>query len=992
MNVRIIFLCLLTLCFTTSHQLHADVVTDGSVGAAQSLTGPDYAIPETLGTIKGNNLFHSFEQFSIKTEESATFTGSDAIQNVISRVTGTEISEIDGTIRSNVGSADFYFINPNGIVFGPNAKVDVPAAFHLSTADELKFTDGSSFKASSPEMSTLTQSAPESFGFLGIKSASIEVNGSTLEFAHDSKVSLTSSKDIIIKGTEEKQAALLNEGGDIEFKANSNMLMDNAEIDVSGNGGGTVTVKAGNVNFRNKSTISADNTGDQNADGGIEVQVNNQFELSNGAQLSSSTWSNGNAGYVKINAGQIKIDGQAINEEYTGVWSDTYSCAQGDAGTIEITVSGLIELSNDAQISSSTSSQQGGDAGDIIITASDLKIYDDGENQRYTGIWSDTYTDSQGNAGDVRITVSNLIQMLNDSRISSDTYSQGDGGTIIIKASELLELLNGAQISSSTFSEGDGGLLKITAGNLTIDGKNSGVMTLSYNGDEIDDNAEGNAGEIEIAVEGEVIISDGGTISGITLSKGDGGDISLTAQNLTIDGQGENGQLTSIVNDTYSEGNAGEISIKVDDLAEILDGGEISSSTTSEGDGGSVTISAGNLTIDDEGNEQFTGIFSDTHYGQGNAGSISLEVAGLLEILNGAQVSTTTYSKGDAGTLSVSANSLTIDAQNSEQNYTGILSETYDEGNGGTISINADRAVINSGYIGSTANEESTGYAGNITVNTNHMTLMDKSIVTVASLQKLSEEQIAEIPQNSITINSKELMLDNTSVIISYSAQNVPASTINIEANQIIVSNDSRINSAANMADGGDINIQGEDIFLYDGLITTSVKGDTGDGGNITISGISDDQSVPADFLVMQGGFIQANSAAEDGSGGEIEINVRSVIADQAQRLEIGGQERKEFAPDKNENVIQSAAPDGYPGEINISGVQLDISGSIINMATQFSDELPLATDLCQNIGTEMASSLIQMGQGGFPEMPSDLSSISFSSKMVDELLLSGDK
>jgi len=125
----LIYLLILFSFLMTSEPLHADVVTDGSVGAVQSLTGPDYAIPETLGTVKGSNLFHSFEQFSIKTEESATFTGSDSIQNVISRVTGGQRSDIDGTLRSNVGKADFYFINPSGVVFGPNAKnTSVPGA------------------------------------------------------------------------------------------------------------------------------------------------------------------------------------------------------------------------------------------------------------------------------------------------------------------------------------------------------------------------------------------------------------------------------------------------------------------------------------------------------------------------------------------------------------------------------------------------------------------------------------------------------------------------------------------------------------------------------------------------------------------------------------------------------------------------------------------------------------------------------------------------
>ena len=68
-----------------------------------------------------------------------TFTGSDSLQNVISRVSGNNSSIIDGILKSDIKNADFYFINPNGITFNANAQVDVPAAFHVSTADKMDF-------------------------------------------------------------------------------------------------------------------------------------------------------------------------------------------------------------------------------------------------------------------------------------------------------------------------------------------------------------------------------------------------------------------------------------------------------------------------------------------------------------------------------------------------------------------------------------------------------------------------------------------------------------------------------------------------------------------------------------------------------------------------------------------------------------------------------------------------------------------------------------
>jgi len=107
-------------------------MTDGSVGAVQrfSGSGKSFTVPETLGKLKGNNLFHSFARFNIDAGESATFTTQTAsIQNVISRVTGGEVSSIHGLLELQAAAGsrpDFYFINPAGVVFGAGARVDVP--------------------------------------------------------------------------------------------------------------------------------------------------------------------------------------------------------------------------------------------------------------------------------------------------------------------------------------------------------------------------------------------------------------------------------------------------------------------------------------------------------------------------------------------------------------------------------------------------------------------------------------------------------------------------------------------------------------------------------------------------------------------------------------------------------------------------------------------------------------------------------------------------
>ena len=103
---------LLVTMLILSHAAHAEVVLDGSLGSIGSLEGPNFAIEAHLGQQRGNNLFHSFDRFNLNQHESATFSGPKTIQHVISRVTGGQMSLINGLLRSTIPNADMYFLNP----------------------------------------------------------------------------------------------------------------------------------------------------------------------------------------------------------------------------------------------------------------------------------------------------------------------------------------------------------------------------------------------------------------------------------------------------------------------------------------------------------------------------------------------------------------------------------------------------------------------------------------------------------------------------------------------------------------------------------------------------------------------------------------------------------------------------------------------------------------------------------------------------------------
>ena len=376
---------------------NAQIVTDGSLGAQVTLNGIDVDIVETLGTRSGDNLFHSFETFNIQADGTVTFTGASDINNVISRVTGGEVSNIDGVLRSEVGSANFFFINPAGVAFGEGGSVDVPASFHLSTAEELRFVDGTVLSASTTATSTLSMAAPEAFGFLGNNAGSINIEGGSIVIGSGSgspdnitlsanslfvseTANVTTPGAIRIAAVGDAEASIDLETGaqsplEGELLVNglvglvppadapNNILAEAGTIEITGPESGLATGAEGTTQVISRDLVVSDG-GDIFSQGSVDIQVLNQVSVLDGGQISTIAFGEEGAGDLEISAANLLIDGLG-SDSLTGVFSTGLMGTTGDTGGIDVAVTETAIIQDGGLIRSANAGS--GDAGNICL-------------------------------------------------------------------------------------------------------------------------------------------------------------------------------------------------------------------------------------------------------------------------------------------------------------------------------------------------------------------------------------------------------------------------------------------------------------------------------------------------------------------------------------------------------------------------------------------------------------------------------------------------
>ncbi len=868
----------------------AQITPDNTLPNNSRVTTQDNIRTIEGGTQAGGNLFHSFGEFSVPTGSEAHFNNAVDIQNIMTRVTGGSGSNIDGLIRAN-GNANLFLINPNGIIFGANASLNVGGSFVASTASAVKFADGTQFTAAPQTTPLLTISAPIGLQYGG-NAGKIQVQGASLALQPGKTLALVGG-DVSLDG-----GSLQAPGGRVELGGLSGAgtvgidtgvaplrfpdnvaradvsLTNGAEVNVRAGGGGSIAINAQNLNLAEESKLRAGiasglGSVDSKA-GNIEINATGAIKLSDGSFIANVV-QKGAVG----NGGDINIEAESISStDGSKVIATTFG--RGDAGNVTINARDTVSFDEEKQQSyyrppyggvySRVEEGAVGHGGNINITTGSLSITN--------GAVLTTSIYGQGDAGNVYINARDTVSLNGEGRISkqsSGAYSAvnsgaiGQGGNVNVTANSL-RVTNGATLNTSSLGQGNSGNIDINAATLSLtDGAQ--LLTRTASASNTQPARRGDAGNININVTGAVDIvgERNGVHSGIfsylgTGALGNAGNITIDAASLSLR---DGAQLEA---DTLGQGNAGNVTVRVRDSVSVANGGGISSQVQASavGKGGNIDINAATLSLTD-GAQLITrtGIASDTQpAGQGDAGNVNVNVTGAIDIAGETGTGIFSYlgtgALGNAGNITIDAASLSL------RDGAQLEADTLGQGNGGnvTVRVRDSVSVANGGGISSRVQASAVGKGGNIDINAATLSLTDGAQLLTRTGRASDTQPAGRGDAGNININV------TGAIDIAGKTGTTPSGIF------------SYLGTGA-VGNGGNITIDAGSLSLRDGAQLSADTYGQGNAGNVTVRTL--------DAVSLAGEQTNISSTVDPGGvgkGGNININAATLsLTDGAQLL-----------------------------------------------------------------------------------------------------------
>ncbi|KST63846.1 two-partner secretion domain-containing protein [Mastigocoleus testarum] len=999
------------------------------------------------GAIRGKNLFHSFQEFNIGDGRTADFINpSNNIQNILTRVTGNNPSNILGILRvSNDGGVisnpNFFLINPNGIVFGENASLDVSGSFVGTTANALQFGEQGFFSASKPETPQLLTVNPSALFFNQVANQpvnsiesqaflSVPTGKSLLLVGGNTFPSTTSTGKILLNG-----GRLRAPGGRIEIgglgetgKINLNTIDNNfslvfpegvkrvdvsllnlAEVDVTAGDGGDISIYGQNLNILDGSDICAgigadpacggvnQDNGSANAQAGdIKLDALGKITIANQvSEVSNNLNSNaiGNGGDINIKAKSTAIDDGGrisatnfgvgnvgnvnINSISTSVTNDSRivstTFGSGKSGDIVIETGNFIV--ENSQVGSSTFSS--GKAGNLTVRASNFvelkgEVPPDEQIGFPGGLFSQVDRDGNGGQGGNLTIETKRLSVSDGSKIQAATFGRGNAGNIIIKAEEI-DLFNTSLpnfFSTGIFAgverdarepnsaKGDGGNIAIETERLLMRGR-------TFISSDVDENATGNGGDINITTKSLFLIDDASILT-LTQAQGDAGNIFINAHDIQLN--------TSVINSGIRPGGVGkggDIDIETDFLS-LLNGSQINSIIfrqsrdnqgniipSGKGDAGNIKINASEkITLSGVSRNGFSSaLFTITEKGtSGSAGDIFVETDNL-RITEGAIIGASTSNASDAGEISINAKN--FEAVNGGQ----IVTATRDRGNAGEIILNVKENITLKG-VDSNFQQRSEAAKKFIL---NNPSVRFQQVSDIIFNEGSASGIFANTASNStgdggiINLQGNSLSINDEAQITAQSQGLSKAGNININLRNSLIAENGEISTTSEQSSGGAIDIKGRNINLFgDSDIRTNVNSGEGGGGNINLTANTITALDDSDIL----------SFANDGKGGDITFNTDGFFSS-SQFLPASAIANRDNLNnlDLNDRVDVNAS-----GTVsgNITGIPdtTFIQNSITELPENQIDTNALISQTCIARSSDTGSTFNVFGSSGFAEAP----------------------
>ena len=658
--------------------LSAQVIPDNSLGNESSIVTPNATVKDISadlvegGAIRGDNLFHSFSEFNISDGTGVYFANPDGISNILTRVTGNNISEIFGTLGVD-GAANLFLLNPNGIVFGESAALDVSGSFFATTAESYLFENGLKFSATDPETAPLltVNFAP------GLQMGSNSGNITVRDRGHLKTGELLTP--IIDYGT--SKGLEVSQGQTLGLIA-SNIYLEGGIVKASGGDIYLAGVEEGKLQLdRNLQSWQLD-TSEVQSFGAIDLVARTLVETS---------------GFL---TGNINLQGKNINiKEGSAVGIQNFGTQP--TATVTIDATDTITLNTEASSSSPaliagvilTENLNVGQGGDIVISGKNL-LLDNG-----SGILARSF--SNADTGNVNLDIERTIEVRGYSQqnysfislIGTNTFSSGDAGKVNVSARNLA-VANGGVIAANNLGSGSGGTVNINVAEDTIvTGFHPWLVSPSIIGSTA--YRTGNSGDLTIDT-ARLSISNGAAIDATTLAEGDGGQLTVNAtESINVNGEvpefGLNSAISShalilspILRQTLRlpdipSGNSGDVTLNTPSL-NLTDGGSVTVSNDGSGKSGSLIINSDRVLLNNNGN-----IIAFSAIGQG--GNITLDIQDSLLLRNGSFVNAEARGSFDSGQSNIDGGNITINADTVTLLEDSNINANAFEGNGGNIDI-----------------------------------------------------------------------------------------------------------------------------------------------------------------------------------------------------------------------------------------------------------------------------------------------------------------